>query len=495
MTNVVVGAPAGTSTVERILVERTSVNLPVAVEGQDRDVPLYTGGMLGQRRVIERDDGVFLSLLHDAPNLAPQEEILRRCMPVAFFQEIMHRHRLGCVDERVYEQPGQPEGYPGVRLDVRTLNFKHNGMPLTHYARTQLCGHARVPVEFFHRIVEQGEVQLAALNINQCIKQRAAHIRGAERGVFLIRTQHGTVIAVLTDNYGIFDNHDLMDAFVQCFPVAMVPELMVSQFWSDGHDMEGTVIVPDEWTNEPGNVFGIGIAFKNSNIGKRSMNFRPFVTRNGRTGIMYDKKEITNGVMEVKHTSGISVASVKREIEQNVPALLRSANSLRTHLLNSREITIVNPRDVLATLAIRYGIPAVVSRQWYRNWVCYGMVPYDQANVTQAQLSTTEPEQNSVFHLLDSLMETALSQTQEAQISMQTMAGQMLIDGLDKTEEELTILWTGRIMPEGNRLRRSSTGPERIIDYTVGTPEPTGQTTREALLGEMTSRTRRRRAT
>ena len=467
---------------------RASAGLPAATEGQSPTVLEYTGGALGNRHVVLQDDGSFVNM---APRLAPQELtseeiILRACMPVAFFQELMHRERQNKRDELVYEQPGRPNGHPGVRLDVGDLHLKHNGLFLTHHAKTQLCGHARVPVEYFHRLVAQGVMQLAALNINTGIKLRAGNIRGAQNGKFLIRIKNDVVDGILTDNYGIWDNHDMMDAFIECFPADMVADLMVSQFWTDGRDIEGTVLIPSGWTNEPGNVFGIGIAFKNSENGRRSLVFSPFVTRNGRGGIRYEKKETSNGVLELKHTSGISVQSVKEEIARSIPMLLRSANSLRTHFMNSRLITVPNPRDVLAALAIRYGIPASTSRLWYRTWLP-ATAPIAPGDITDDEARNTEPVNPTVFGLLDSLMETSLSQPPDVQVNIQVMAGQMLIDGVDKSEADLVQHWMTTMIPAGQRLRRSSTGPARIEEYTVGTPIVAG------VLGAPTRVTRRAR--
>ena len=464
-------------------IPRASAGLPAAEEGQSPTVLQYTGGALGSRYVLLQDDGSFVNM---AARLAPQEltqeeVVLRACMPVAFFQELMHRDRRGKRDELVYEQPGRPDGHPGVRLDVSDLHLKHNGLPLTHHAKTQLCGHARVPVEYFHRLVTQGVMQLAALNVNTGIKLRAGNIRGAQNGKFWIRIKNDVVDGILTDSYGIWDNHDMMDAFVECFRADMVPDLMVSQFWTDGRDIEGTVLIPSGWTNEPGNIFGIGIAFKNSENGRRSLVFRPFVTRNGRGGILYEKKETTNGVLEIKHTSGISVQSVKEEIARNIPVLLRSANSLRTHFMNSQQITVPNPRDVLAALAIRYGIPASTSRLWYRQWLLDSNNHGRANEVTEDEARRYEPLVPTVFGLLDSLMETSLSQPPDAQVNIQVMAGQMLIDGLDKSEADLVQHWMSTVIPAGQRLRRSSTGPARIEEYTVGAvpaPTPTTSTPR-----------------
>jgi hypothetical protein len=474
-------------------VPRESVGLSPALEGEPANLLHYTSGILGSRRVIEREDGTFLNVLPEIAeqDITTEDVILRRCVPVAFYQEITHRRREGKRDERVREQPG-PDNHPGVRLSIETLHLKHNNLPLTHHAQGQLCGHARVPIEYYHRLVKQGVLQLAALNVNTGVKLRAVHIRGAREGEFLIRVKDDEVRAVLTDDYGIFDNHDMLDAFVQCFPDEMIPELMVSQFWSDGDDVEGTVLVPNEWTNEPGHVFGIGIAFKNSEIGKRSMNFKPFVTRNGRGGLMFDKRDTTNGVMEVKHSPSMTVDSVKTQIRANVPALLRSANSLRTHLINSMQITIPNPREVLAALAIRFGIPANTSRLWYRNWINQSLsAPHIVQESETSRLAELVPFNSNVFYLLDSLMETTLSQSSETQMSMQSMAGQMLIDQLDQDEAGLTTYWMSQMIPAGQRLARRSNGVELIREYTVGQLPPVVTTTERAT---RTTRTGTRRS-
>lgn len=460
--------------------ETESERVQATVAALDPEDTVHVGGVLGGRLVAERADGSFAVVpVYDSTRTQTAFDLaMESCMPVMFFQEIMHRNRAGCRDEMVYEQPGDPEGHPGIRLDVETLCFKHNGLPLSHYARTQLCGHARVPVEFFHRIVAQGEVQLAALNINRCVKQRAVHIRGALQGKFLVRIKNDAVIAVLTDNYGIFDNHNMLDAFVECFDADVVPSLMVSQFWTDGNDIEGTVILPNTWGDLPEQIFGLGIAFKNSNIGKRSMSFRPFVTRKGQAGMTYDKKEVTNGVLEVKHTSGINVESVKEQISRNVPLLINSAIFLRTHLLNSQNIIIPNPREVLASLAIRNGISAIVSREWYRNWILIGDDAAYRLRDAEgdAWQAATDPSAPTVFHLLDSLMETARTQPPDMQITLQALAGHMLIDNLDKTEEELVTHWMSRAIPNGRQLWRSSTGPERVMEYTAVLPGTSRQT-------------------
>lgn len=437
------------------VVERETIGLTSAAEGQVNTVSLYRGGVLGSRSVVFQPDGTYtnISAPHtyaegDSGEARASDLRYRSYMPVAFFQEIMHRARVGKRDELVYEQPGQVEGHPGIKFNIDTLNFKHNGLPLTHYAKTQLCGHARVPVEYFHRLVDRGAIQLAAMNINVGIRLRANNVRGARDGKFLIRIKDEVVDGVLTDSYGIWDNHDMLDAFVECFPQEMVSSLMVSYFWSDGRDIEGTVVIPDDWTNEPGNIFSVGVAFRNSENGRRSLSFVPFVARRGQIGLTYDKKETENGVLELKHTSGINIASVKQEIRESIPKLLRSANSLRTHLINSKQILLPNPKDVLALLAIRFGIAPSISRMWYDFLLVDGS--------------------DTVFGLIDSLMETSLHQPFEIKLALQTFAGQMLTDNLNKSEADLVQLWMTTIIPAAQRLSRNSTGPERIQEYTVG---------------------------
>lgn len=437
------------------VVTRETVGLTSAAEGQVNTISLYRGGVLGSRSIVFQPDGTYTNITPahtyaEGDSTGVRASDLDRCsyMPVAFFQEIMHRARIGKRDELVYEQPGQVEGHPGIKLNIDTLNFKHNGLPLTHYAKTQLCGHARVPVEYFHRLVEKGAVQLAAMNVNVGMRLRSDNVRGARDGKFLVRIKDEVVDGVLTDSYGIWDNHDMLDAFVECFPQEMVSSLMVSYFWSDGRDIEGTVVIPDEWTNEPGTVFGVGVAFRNSENGRRSLSFVPFVARNGQVGLTYDKKETLNGVLELKHTSGINVVSIKEEIRESIPQLIRSANSLRTHLINSKQILLPNPADVLALLAIRFGIAPSISRTWYDLFLV--------------------DNSSSAFGLIDSLMETSLLQPFEVKLALQTFAGQILIDNLGKSEAELVQMWMTTIIPAAQRLRRNSTGPERIEEYTVG---------------------------
>ena len=73
--------------------------------------------------------------------------------------------------------------------------------------------------------------------------------------------------AIVSERYGVIDNHEVMDILKNALP-SNIDEALASHIDHDGDDMFGNILLPDYMKSEPDSDYGVGIAFKNSEIGR-----------------------------------------------------------------------------------------------------------------------------------------------------------------------------------------------------------------------------------
>ena len=94
--------------------------------------------------------------------------------------------------------------------DLRMANdLTVNGLPLSPLAEGHLCGKLKVPGRYFTRLVDAGQNELAAENINVWCQN--------DKRQFLLREYDGRIRGVLSGSYSVYDAPDILKTVAEVF--------------------------------------------------------------------------------------------------------------------------------------------------------------------------------------------------------------------------------------------------------------------------------------
>lgn len=242
---------------------------------------------------------------------------------------------------------------------------------------------------------------------------------------FLVRTRHdddgnNVVRYIASDRYGVIDNTDVMKIIADALPGGWGDSL-ASHAWNDGDSMLGNVLLPDYIKNRPDSEYGVGFAFKNSEIGRFRFEINPFLFRAiCLNGCIWGR---SNSIITVdkKHLGNIDIMAIAAEVKNAIAVALAEGEQVLELFDKSKEITVVNQTELVAALSKEYKLTIPQGRAWLNG-------------------IAAEPG-DTVFHMVQGLTRAAQDFVGDSRRNMEEVAGLIVAPSLTAEIDDIAKLW------------------------------------------------------
>ncbi len=358
-----------------------------------------------------------------------------KCSPLADFIETVKEQSKTKFD---YVKPESD-----VRLqDASTLT---NGMTLTKSGLNSLRSFTDIPSSMVSFLEERGYDEDLTRFVNSELNRREQNWKddGKESREFRVRVRqddngNDAVRAVVSGRYGVIDNHEAMEMIANSLP--SLSDALASHISNDGDDIFGNVLLPDYMKSEPDSDYGVGIAFRNSEIKNSTFNISPFLFRAiCLNGMIWGRQDSSIQINQ-KHLGNIDRIELQQKVNHAVKVALTQGNDLLTLLGHSKHVKVENPLQVIAQLSRDNGMTIEQGRAWHKGY----MESLTEAN---GQL-----HDRSAFGIVNGLTRSAQLYKGSTRESMEITASLILSPAIDADLQAISKRW-GRIADNASQLK------------------------------------------
>ncbi len=360
-----------------------------------------------------------------------------KCTPFSDFVETVKNQSYTKID---FVRPESE-----IRLkDASTLT---NGMTLTKSGLNSIRSFTDIPSSMISFLEERGydDDLTRFVNSELNLRERQWHDDGKESREFRIRVRQdedGTnlVRAVVSGRYGVIDNHEALEMIANALP--SLKDALASHISNDGDDIFGNVLLPDYMKSEPDSDYGVGIAFRNSEIKNSTFKVSPFLFRAiCLNGMIWGKQESDNRINQ-KHLGNINRAELQEQVTNAVKVALTQGNDLLTLLGYSKHVKVEKPLQVIAQLSINEGLTIEQGRAWHKGYL-------ESLNEANGQL-----HDRSAFGVINGLTRSAQEYKGAMRENMETIASKILSPAIDADLQSISKRW-GRITDNASQLKEN----------------------------------------
>ena len=358
-----------------------------------------------------------------------------KCTPLADFIESVK------VQSKTKFDLVKPES--DVRLkDSKTLN---NGMTILPSGLQSLSDFAGMPSSIISFLQEREYDEDLTRFVNTELDRRETSWADAGKNSreFRVRVRqddngNDAVRAVVSGRYGVIDNHEAMEMISNALP--SLTDALASHISNDGDDIFGNVLLPDYMKSEPDSDYGVGIAFRNSEIKNSTFNISPFLFRAiCLNGMIWGRQDSSIQINQ-KHLGNIDRAELQQKVNHAVKVALTQGNDLLTLLGHSKQVKVENPLQVIAQLSRDNGMTIEQGRAWHKGYL-------ESLNEANGQL-----HDRSAFGIVNGLTRSAQLYKGSTRESMETTASLILSPAIDADLQAISKRW-GRIADNASQLK------------------------------------------
>jgi hypothetical protein len=255
---------------------------------------------------------------------------------------------------------------------------------------------------------------------------------------FLVRTRRDdggnqVVRYIASDRYGVIDNTDVMRIIAESLPGGWGDSL-ASHAWNDGDSMLGNVLLPDYLKNRPDSEYGVGFAFKNSEIGRCRFEIQPFLFRAiCLNGCIWGRSDSVIGV-DKKHLGEIKIEEIAADVRKAIQVALAEGEQVLELFDKSKEVTVTNQPALVAALARENKLTIPQGRAWLA--------------------AIAEEPGDTVFHTVQGLTLAAQGFAGDARRTMEEVAGLIVAPSLTADIDAIAAQWV-KFAAMGDRLSES----------------------------------------
>lgn len=291
------------------------------------------------------------------------------------------------------------------------------------------------------QLAEPGIVPSLAKKLQAEIQDLESRLQESKK--FTVRTRNDdngnqVIRYVASERYGVINNDTVMDIISGSLPGGWGDSL-ASHAWNDGDSMIGNVLLPDYIKNRPDSEYGIGISFKNSEIGRYRFEICPFLFRAiCLNGCIWGRSNSVIGI-DKKHLGEINLDEIKMQVQEAVKLALAEGEQVLELFDITKEITVENQPQLVASLAKEFKLTIPQGRAWLN---AIGDEPGE-----------------TVFHTIQGLTKASQSFTGDVRQTMEETAGLILAPSLTADIDAIASMW------EKFSVRAESLTPEQVAVY------------------------------
>lgn len=302
----------------------------------------------------------------------------QRCVPLGdFFGQVVTAD-LGKEDKSALIKDMSFVPHNGkVNLLVTPDGMAPQQFRMTPEALSQSARMAGVHMEVVKHFVSSERADVACDELNMMLDERRPDMPNDAARTLRIRADRGIkdtnsrlVRAVLSPGYDErLDNSAAMSMIIEALPSKDLEQVLCSHLYEDGDTITGNLLLPDSMKDYPDGAYGVGLAFRNSEIGDGSYSIDPFVFQaicvNGN---IWSRQNSKLNVRQ-RHQS-LDMARLKDEVAMAVENALSGGHKLIELMQRSRqaEVKAENVPALIAHLARQQKLSREVANAWYTGW-------------------------------------------------------------------------------------------------------------------------------
>jgi hypothetical protein len=368
-----------------------------------------------------------------------------QCTPLSNFIETVKSQSTNKVDVV------KPES--DIRLkDVDTLV---DGTPLTDSGMNSLRVFADMPSSIisFLKEREYNDDLVKYMNAELDRRETLWNNKGKEKRTFNVRIRHddegnNVVRAIVSERYGVIDNHEAMEMVSNALP--SLNDALASHLFNDGDDIFGNILLPDYMKSEPDSDYGVGIAFKNSEIRNSTFKISPFLFRAiCLNGMIWGRMNSEINVNQ-RHMGKIDLGDLQLQVTQAIKVALTQGNDMLTLLGYAKQVKVTNPVAVIAQLARDEKMTIEQGKLWHKGYL-------DSLHELHGDV-----HEKSAFGIINGLTRSAQDYTGASREEMETLASKILAPAIDSSLQEISKRW-GLIDARANQLEEKTSRQYQFV--------------------------------
>ena len=368
-----------------------------------------------------------------------------QCTPLSNFIETVKSQSTNKVDVV------KPESE--IRLkDVDTLV---DGTPLTDSGMNSLRVFADMPSSIisFLKEREYNDDLVKYMNAELDRRETLWNNKGKEKRTFNVRIRHDdegndVVRAIVSERYGVIDNHEAMEMVSNALP--SLNDALASHLFNDGDDIYGNILLPDYMKSEPDSDYGVGIAFKNSEIRNSTFKISPFLFRAiCLNGMIWGRMNSEINVNQ-RHMGKIDLGDLQLQVTQAIKVALTQGNDMLTLLGYAKQVKVTNPVAVIAQLARDEKMTIEQGKLWHKGYL-------DSLHERHGDV-----HEKSAFGIINGLTRSAQDYNASTREEMETLASKILAPAIDSSLQEISKRW-GLIDARANQLEEKTSRQYQFV--------------------------------
>ena len=319
-------------------------------------------------------------------------------------------------------------------IRLKDANTLIDGTPLTKSGMNSLRMFTDIPSSMISFLSERGydEELTKFVNAELDLREKQWNDNGKDPRDFRVRTRQGNdgeqvIRAIVSERYGVIDNYSALEMIANSMP--SLEGALASHIFNDGDDIYGNVLVPDHMKSEPDSDYGVGIAFRNSEIRNSTFKISPFLFRAICLNGMIWGRENSEISVNQKHMGTIDLDKLQEQVTIAVKVALSQGNDLMTLLSLSKQVKVKDEIATIALLARDNKMTIEQGKAWHKGYL---------DSLSEARGDVHE---KSAFGIVNGLTRASQDYNGSTREQMETIASKILAPSIDADLQAISKRW------------------------------------------------------
>ena len=326
---------------------------------------------------------------------------------------------------------------PESAIRLKDASTLLDGTPLTKSGMNSLRLFTDIPSSMISFMDERGYSDELVKFVNDELNRREQDWsnKGKDSREFRVRTRHdddGNPVAraIVSERYGVIDNLEAMEMIIDALPSKdAIKDALASHLHNDGDDMFGNLLLPDNIKSEPDSDYGVGIAFRNSEVRNSTFKVSPFLFRAiCLNGMIWGRQDSSIKVNQ-RHMGNIDKQELREEVRRAIVVALSQGNDLLTLLGHSKHVEVKNPEQVIAQLSRDNKMTIAQGKLWHKGYL------------ESLQEVSGHAHDRTAFGIVNGLTRSAQQYTGSTREQMETIASAILAPAIDADLQAISKRW------------------------------------------------------
>lgn len=347
---------------------------------------------------------------------------------------------------------------PESEIRLKDLTTLVDGTMISESGLNNLRMFTEMPSTMLSYMEERGYHDELVRFMNDALNQREQEWRnkGKDSRDFRCRVRKNEagdeyIRAIVSERYGVIDNHEVMNILQNALP-SNIDEALASHIEHDGDDMFGNILLPDYMKSEPDSDYGVGIAFKNSEIRNAAFSVSPFLFRAICLNGMIWGRSNSEIKISQRHMGNIDLNELQEQVQVAINSALSHGNDLLTLLGHSKKVKVKNVLPTIIQLAkdSQDNFTIEQTKAWHKGYI-------DSLHEANGDV-----HHDSAFGVVNGLTRAAQNYTGITREKMEKYASYILSPAIDSDLQTIQKRW-GQISDRADSLSQKTINQYQFV--------------------------------